>query len=463
MKRNSIYSILLAFAIAACFTACTADTDAVNMVPEIKTGDIVSTTRTSAVVSGTVTTKSSVLEEYGIAYSTSSQMYDCKLIRCEEEFGGSKTFNVTIEGLSSGSTYFYRTYVVSGGARVYGEYKMFQTPSISAPTIEDITSSDVNASQATITATITDKGVSEDVNLDLSTAMIKYKRVGDAAWKGDVSTLDKSGSDWQSVNAQLVTSGGKTMIRGVVTGMLSSSTYAVYVSAICAGEGRSNIITVVTDETSTPELSAVSYTETSGGLALDLTASVTNPGKAEDGGKATVISCGFVYSTTNPAPEIEGSIAIPATESGSQFAAMLAGLTNSTTYYIRAYAQNAIGYGYGSVLEYTTPDIVIVPYIHTVSFTDLTYNSVRLIGYINNNGVQISQYGFIVNGQRIPMNGNADGTFEYVATGLSPQTQYTFGTYCLDASYKEYLGKTVTFTTEAAPPSIDDIIYPDNH
>ena len=464
MKTNYIHNIAAGLAILSAstyLTACTADTDAVNMVPEIETGNTISTTRTSATVSGTVNANASVFEEYGIAYSSSSQMYDSRKIRCEEQFDGKKTFNVFIDGLSSGTTYFYRTYVISGGAYAYGDYKMFQTPSISAPTIEDITSSDVNASQATITAAITDKGVSEDVKLDLSTAMIKYKRLGNSSWSGDLSTLNTSSSDWQSTNAELIENGSKTSIKGTITGLTSSSTYAVYASAICAGEGRSSIITVVTAETSNPELSGVSYTEAEAGLSLNISASVTNPGKAEDGGQATVISRGFVYSTTNPTPEIEGSTAIAATGNDSKFTATLDNLSYSTTYYIRAYAQNAVGYGYGSVLEYTTADVVVVPYIHTVSLTDVTYNSVKLIGYLNSNGVQVSQHGFIFNGQRIPV-ADGEGTFEYTVTGLTPLTEYSFRTYCIEASGTEHQGAEVTFKTEAAPPSIDDILFPGN-
>ncbi|HOE06032.1 MAG TPA: FISUMP domain-containing protein [Bacteroidales bacterium] len=81
-----------------------------------------------------------------------------------------------------------------------------------------------------------------------------------------------------------------------------------------------------------------------------------------DGG-ATVTACGVCWST-NQTPTISDSKTIIGTGSGS-FTSTITGLTENTTYYVRAYAINRYGTGYGSVMSFTTQGIISYS-----SFTD---------------------------------------------------------------------------------------------
>jgi hypothetical protein len=86
-------------------------------------------------------------------------------------------------------------------------------------------------------------------------------------------------------------------------------------------------------------------------------------GEILDIGTATPDERGFVWGTTSHADP--GNVA-PAstsyddyeTESGSfstgTFDYALSGLTDTTTYYVRAYAHNSVGYAYGDEVSFTT-------------------------------------------------------------------------------------------------------------
>ncbi|MCB2406806.1 LamG-like jellyroll fold domain-containing protein [Hymenobacter lucidus] len=79
-----------------------------------------------------------------------------------------------------------------------------------------------------------------------------------------------------------------------------------------------------------------------------------------DGG-AALTERGVVYSTSNTTPTIGGTGVTqdinPATT--SSFSETVAGLTAGTTYYVRAYATNSAGTGYGNVQTFTTPTTVV--------------------------------------------------------------------------------------------------------
>lgn len=85
---------------------------------------------------------------------------------------------------------------------------------------------------------------------------------------------------------------------------------------------------------------------------------VGNGNVTSDGG-ATVTERGFCYSTTNSTPTISDSKKVVSGTTGS-YTGTITGLLPGKRYYCRAYATNASGTGYGSVVQFTTakPQII---------------------------------------------------------------------------------------------------------
>lgn len=82
--------------------------------------------------------------------------------------------------------------------------------------------------------------------------------------------------------------------------------------------------------------------------------SVGGNGTLVNAGASAVSARGFVYSSSTLNPTLADSVAIEGGTAIGAFTATISGLSNSTTYYIRAYATNAIGTGYGDVVIATT-------------------------------------------------------------------------------------------------------------
>ena len=143
-----------------------------------------------------------------------------------------------------------------------------------------------------------------------------------------------------------------------------------------------------------------------------------------DGG-ADIIDKGLIWSSSSPNPTItenEGSLS---SGSGSEnFSNEILELQTSTTYYIRAYAQNSVGYSYGSVIEFT-PQL-------PVQIGDF-YQGGYVI-YLNSNGTKFGpngpesgtagQHGIILR----PMNlGNNPGVSEYWGCSTPNYTYSSYG------------------------------------
>jgi len=76
-------------------------------------------------------------------------------------------------------------------------------------------------------------------------------------------------------------------------------------------------------------------------------------GEVVDEGGRAVTGRGVVWSTA-PGPELGSAAAASSGEGPGAFAATLGGLVPGTTYYLRAYAVNGIGVGYGEPVAFTT-------------------------------------------------------------------------------------------------------------
>ncbi len=81
------------------------------------------------------------------------------------------------------------------------------------------------------------------------------------------------------------------------------------------------------------------------------------PGTISSIGAAPVEECGICFSLSSSLPEYEADSVILSSVTGNKFAVFLTELAGSQTYYVRAYAKNSYGVGYGEVITFKTPDI----------------------------------------------------------------------------------------------------------
>jgi hypothetical protein len=80
-------------------------------------------------------------------------------------------------------------------------------------------------------------------------------------------------------------------------------------------------------------------------------------GNVTNDGGATVTERGVVYSTTNQVPTTSDTKDVNGSGAGS-FSETITGLAAATTYYVRAYATNAVGTSYGAATSFTTLNAV---------------------------------------------------------------------------------------------------------
>jgi len=105
------------------------------------------------------------------------------------------------------------------------------------------------------------------------------------------------------------------------------------------------------DKTTTPTGPTAPTVSTAAVDAITQTTAACGGSVTSDGG-ATVTARGVCWST-NATPSLTDSITNDGTGTGN-FTSSLSGLTAGTTYYVRAYATNSAGTGYGGAESFTT-------------------------------------------------------------------------------------------------------------
>lgn len=106
----------------------------------------------------------------------------------------------------------------------------------------------------------------------------------------------------------------------------------------------------------TPAAATTVPTITTTDVILDVTSTTAQSGGTiTNVGSASITANGVCYSTTNQTPTTANSKTTdPIISASYTYESNLSGLTPSTTYYVRAYASNTYGTGYGSVVKFTT-------------------------------------------------------------------------------------------------------------
>ena len=211
-----------------------------------------------------------------------------------------------------------------------------------------------------------------------------------------------------------------------------------------------------------PSWSGPAYaTLTTNAVASITPTSASVGGNISTDGGASISARGVVYGTSAN-PTLSNSVLNIGAGTGS-FSGSITGLTPNTTYYIRAFATNSAGTGYGNEMIFNT----LFPTLATVttnSISSVTSTSAIIGCNVTSDGGTVVTSNGVVYGTSInPTMGNTVlnlgagmGLFSSTISNLTPNTTYylrAFATNNIGTTY----GNQITFNTFPASSPVTDI------
>ena len=297
--------------------------------PTVTTSTSVSNiTSVSATCGGNVNTNGVSITGCGVSYSTNPNFEGLEGAHVPvpvSQINGNGDFTVNVSGLFGGTTYYVKAYASYDGRIVYGDRINFITQPPVSPTVSTSTVSNITATTATCGGNVTFNGG----------AIVTERGI---CWS--------TSSNPTVNNAYAISGNGTGSYTAEMTGLIGGTTYYVRAYATnAAGTGYGDEVSFTTlPDTPIVTTSAVSdITETTamcgGVVTYDCGAEVTERG---------------ICWSTSPNPTISDSHASYETAGTGEFTVDITGLTGGTTYYVRAYATNTEGTGYGDEVSFTT-------------------------------------------------------------------------------------------------------------
>jgi uncharacterized protein (TIGR02145 family) len=396
------------------------------VAPTVVTADVISVTTTTAVCGGNVTSDGDAdITSRGVCWGIVHNP-DIQGSHTTDPVGtGTGSFASNIQGLTGNTTYYVRAYAINSVGSAYGEERNFKSGAV-VPALTTTAATSITAISATSGGTINSDGG---------------------------STITVSGICWStnqnpSVSDSHTTDGSSsgTFISSM-TGLTYGTTYYVRAYATnVIGTNYGNQVSFVTSPV-VPTLTTTSAT-------LITSSSASSGGNVTSEGGATVTARGVCWSTGHN-PTTANSITTDGNGTGI-FPSSITALLPGTLYYVRAYATNSAGTGYGSEISFTT--LPVVPVLTTTAVTSITYNSASSGGSITSNGGgTITARGVCWSTSQNPTianyttsDGAGNGSFTSSITGLSPSTNYYVKAYATNSAGTGY-GNQQPFTTAATP------------
>ncbi|HOY30518.1 MAG TPA: hypothetical protein PKW80_01440 [Bacteroidales bacterium] len=233
-----------------------------------------------------------------------------------------------------------------------------------------------------------------------------------------------------------VTGADNTPVSAVLSGLQYHTTYHFRIKAANAVN-----ITYSDDMTFTTEITAPSITTNE--VTSVLSSSAVCGGNVINDGGSAVTARGVCWST-NPGPTLSNYYTTNGSGTGS-FTSNLTGLSLGTTYYVRAYATNALTTAYGNERSFTT---VVIPTVTTSACSDIKGISARAGGSMaSNGGAAITAYGLCWSTSPNPTTANSTNTsFSDPMTGLSANTVYYVRAYATNVVGTGY-GNQISFNS----------------
>ena len=300
-------------------------------IPTISTDTLSNISNHSAFAKATITDDGgSAITERGFCVSTSSMptVNDTKI----QVNASSLSYNSTITSLLTNTTYYIRAYAVNAEGINYGNQQIFTTISLPLPSITTTAASNIEYTTVSVGGQITSDG-------------------GTAVTQRGIcySTNPNPSISEMNINTG---AGMGTYTAGINNLIPNTTYYAKAFATSSAGTAYGNEISFTTLALTTPQIATLNVAGI-GGTSANSGGNVTNSG-------GSIVTARGLCWSTNANPTINDSLSVNGSGLGT-FAAVLNGLTMNTTYYVRAYATNAQGTGYGNEQSFTTTSQILPP------------------------------------------------------------------------------------------------------
>jgi hypothetical protein len=422
VRAYAINSLGIAYGEEMNFVALTEMT-----APLVITNKVENITESSATANGSVISDggSSVIER-GLCWSLEHDpTIDDTHANCGSGIG---SYSSLMPHLLWMTTYYVRAYAINEAGIAYGEEVSFTVG--------------VNGSVATVIT-------NQVVDITTTTALGGGNVVDDGG-----EEVTERGVCWSTRHRPTISDShdhsgaGLGSFTCVMAGLMPGTTYYVRAYAINHGISYGDEVSFTTEgivpgvpEVMTYEITEISETSAVGG------------GEVISDGGFEVTERGICWST-HENPTVADSHVNNGTGMGS-FTVEMTGLSEGTKYYVRAYARNAEGVGYGNGVEFMTHTLAPnTPTVRTLEITDIIMNAAVGNGEVIDEGdSEVIARGICWSTNPEPTiadshgnNGVGIGYYTVNMSGLTPGTTYYVRAYAMN-SYGIAYGEEIVFTT----------------
>jgi len=235
-----------------------------------------------------------------------------------------------------------------------------------------------------------------------------------------------------------------------LSGLSSNTTYHfAVVSTNAYGQTSTS-----SDQTFTTASSPSAPTVVTNSPSSVATSSATINGSISATGGSNATQSGFAYGTSATLATVTATSTLGSQSGTASFSQNLTGLSASTTYYVRAYATNPTGTGYGTIQSFmtgTNPPVIssiassTATATSTITWTtDQSSNSEVVYGLTTSYGSASSSASLVI-------------THSIGLSGLSAGTTYHFEVASMNGSGQTATSSDQTFTTATNAPTISNI------
>jgi hypothetical protein len=404
----------------------------------LKTIEISQVTNNSAKTGGTLLNKINSYIQYGVCWSESenpSLNLNDPSSFTSDYFTSSNEYTSYLNNLKPDTKYYVRSYIRTYYGLIYGDQISFTTTKTKIlPTVltdENVSALTVNS--CTVNGTISDSG--NDIIIKSGFCY------------SSTNTSPKINNSNYSNNT---VSSSNIITCNLVNLIANTTYYGCAFATNSQGTSYGNVITFNTLSVKVPTLSTSQVTNI-------LSNSAQSGGNNINDGGGLISEYGVCWATTTIQPTLSNSSATTYGSPNASFVQTMNSLLPGTTYYVRAYAKNSAGIGYGNSINFTT-SASSTPMILTNGYVSgtLTSSSASISCDLSSIGSSpITSMGVCYSySSSLPTTSNSKATVSYTAlgsytvklTGLITKKKYYARAYATN-QYGTVYGSVITFTT----------------